>query len=99
MTAALAILSDFWPFLLAAPGVVFGWIRHLQARAATADAKATAARAERQVAQQRESEAKANADAQQAGADATAARVGIENDVAAKPPDEVRNELDRWTRP
>ena len=99
MTAALAILSDIWPFLLAAAGVVFGWIRHLQARAAAADAKATAARAEQQLAHQKEAEAHANADAQKAGSDAATARVDIDNQVAAKQPDEVRNELDRWTRP
>lgn len=98
MTAALAILAQIWPFLLAAAGVVFGLFRHKQAQTSEAQARQKEAEAAQQIAQQRQAEAQANADAQKAGSDATAARTDIDNQVSAKPTDEIRHELDAWTR-
>lgn len=97
-----AIIASIWPYvisgLVALSGVVFGLFRHQQAKVATAQADAVKAQAGQQIAAQQVAETQANADAQKAGSDATAARVAIDNAVAAKPVDEVRNELQNWTR-
>lgn len=97
-----AIIASIWPYLLsgavALGGVVFGMFRHQQAKTATAQADAAKAQAGQQVAAQQVAETQANADAQKAGSDAAAARTDIDNAVAAQPTDEVRNELQDWTR-
>ncbi len=56
------------------------------------------AQAAAQAAQSQTADAQAQAAAVQAGADATAARAAIDNDVSAKPAQEVRDELADWTR-
>jgi uncharacterized protein YpuA (DUF1002 family) len=98
----IAILASIWPYLasgtVALAGVVFGMFRSQQAKAATAQADAAKAQAGQQVADQQVAETQANADAQKAGSDAAAARTDIDNAVAAKPADEVRNDLQNWTR-
>lgn len=98
----ITILASIWPYILsgavALGGVVFGMFRHQQAKVATAQADAVKAQAGQQVAVQQIAETQANADAQKAGSDAANARTDIDNDVAAKPAKEVRNELQNWTR-
>jgi hypothetical protein len=98
----MTILASIWPYLLSAAvalgGVVFGAFRHQQAKVATAEADAVKAQAGQQVAAQQVAETQANAEAQKAGSDAAAARTEIDNAVAAKPVDEVRNDLQNWTR-
>jgi hypothetical protein len=98
MTALLPLLIKIGPWLLGALGLAFGLFRHQQAKTATAQADAAKAQAGQQVAVQQVAEAQANADAQKAGSDAAAARTAVDNAVAAKPADEVRNELQNWTR-
>ncbi len=98
MTAILPLLLKAGPWLLAAAGVLFGLFRHQQARVATAQASEVKAQAGQQVAAQQVAETQANADAQKAGSDAAAARTDVDNAIAAKPTDEVRNELQDWTR-
>ncbi|WP_186115431.1 hypothetical protein [Burkholderia gladioli] len=57
------------------------------------------AQAATQAAQSQTADAQATAAAVQAGADAVAARAEIDNDVSAKPAQEVRDELaNDWTR-
>ncbi|WP_186188336.1 hypothetical protein [Burkholderia gladioli] len=57
------------------------------------------AQAATQAAQSQAADAQAAAAGVQAGADAIAARAGIDNDVSAKPAQEVRDELaNDWTR-
>ncbi|MCM2537730.1 hypothetical protein NDN94_07795 [Burkholderia glumae] len=57
------------------------------------------AQAATQAAQSQTADAQAAATAAQAGADAAASRAGIDNDVAAMPAKEVRDELNVWTKP
>ncbi|WP_186019664.1 hypothetical protein [Burkholderia gladioli] len=57
------------------------------------------ARADTQAAQSQAADAQAAAAAAQAGTDAASARAGIDNDVAAMPAQEVRDELKDWTKP
>ncbi|PQV51875.1 hypothetical protein [Paraburkholderia sp. BL21I4N1] len=99
----LALLAPFLPYILAALGIIGGafgiaWGRKTTQTAA-AQADAAKAQAGQQVAVQQTAEAQANADAQKAAGDAAAERTAIDNAVAAKPADEVRNELSNWTRP
>lgn len=98
----LTLIGPFLPYILGALGVIGGVIATLFARktvqTATAQADAAKAQAGQQVAAQQIAETQANADAQKAGSDAAAARTEIDNTVAAKPTDEVRNELQDWTR-
>jgi len=68
------------------------------AQTTTAQAAASVAQAQEQVAQIKTSDAQANEAAQKAGSDAAAARVQIDADTAAESPQEVRNELQDWTR-
>ncbi|WP_244119057.1 hypothetical protein [Burkholderia gladioli] len=85
--------------LAGAVGVIFGLFRHQQAKATTAAADQKVAEAQTQVAQQQTADAQANATAAQAGGDAAAARTQIDSDVAAKPAQEVKDELQNdWTR-
>ncbi|KAF1062771.1 hypothetical protein DX980_07265 [Burkholderia gladioli] len=57
------------------------------------------AQAAAQAAQSQTADAQAAAAAMQSGADAAAARASIDNDVSAKPAQEVRDELaNDWTR-
>jgi len=93
--------------VLAAAGVLYGFVRGkgadakvAQAGQAAAVAQATAAAAKQQVAETRDAEAQANAAAAQAGAQASKERANVENDVVALPAgsaaDQLRNE---WSRP
>lgn len=98
----MALIAPFLPYILAALGVIGGifgvaWGRK-SAQTASAQADAAKAQASQQVAVQQIAEAQANADAQKAGSDAASSRTNIDNDVAAKPTDEVRNDLQSWTR-
>lgn len=97
-----ALLAPFMPYILAAIGLIGGafgvaWGRK-SAQTAKAQAGQAVAQAQQQVSTERTAEAQANAEAQKAGGDAAAARVDIENQIAAQPKDEVRNELQNWTR-
>lgn len=98
----IAILAAIWPYLLsgavALGGIVFGMFRVQQAKTSTAQADAIKAQAGQQIAAQQIAETQANADAQKAGSDSAAGRTDIDNAVAAKPADEVRNDLQNWTR-
>lgn len=98
MTALLPLLLKIGPWLLALAGAIFGAFRHQQAKTAAAQANQKVAQAQQQVSEQRAAEAQANEAAQKAGSDAATARTDIENQIATQPKDEVRNELDKWTR-
>lgn len=99
----LALIAPFLPYILAALGLIGGafgvaWGRKTsqtsKAQADTAKAQAVA-----QVSVEQTAEAQANQVAAQTGAAAVQARTEIDNTVAAKPTDEVRNELQSWTKP
>lgn len=98
MTAILPLLFKAGPWILGALGIAFGLFRHQQAKTATAQANEAKAQAGQQIAAQQVAETQANADAQKAGSDAAKARTDIDNDVAAKPANEVKSELQNWTR-
>lgn len=98
-----ALLAPFLPYILAAIGLIGGafgiaWGRKTSQ---TAEAQADAAKSDAaaQVRTEQVAEAQANADAQKASSDATKARTEIDNQVAAQPKQEVRDELQNWTRP
>lgn len=97
-----ALIASFWPYIFGALGAIAAVIAtlfaHKTVQTAQAQAEAAKAQAGQQVAVQQTAEAQANADAQKAGSDAVAERSAIDNAVAAKPADEVRNELQNWTR-
>ncbi len=98
----MTLIAPFLPYILAALGLIGGafgiaWGRK-SAQTASAQVDAAKAQASQQVAVQQVAEAQANAAAQKAGSDAAAARTQIDNAVAAQPTDEVRNELQDWTR-
>lgn len=96
MTAAiLSALSDLWPFLLAVAGVVFGWVRHLQAKAAKADAQREIADARAHAAQIDAVQAKTNEAAARAGADNAKVRRDEEAAAVAEP-DANRVLHDEW---
>lgn len=91
MTALLSILSEIWPFLLAAGGVLFGWARHKQAQT-------TKAQAEQKIAEAGAASAKANETAARAGAGNQKVRRD-EDSAAAAVPDAGRVLRDEgWTR-
>lgn len=99
----MALIAPFLPYILAALGVIGGvfgvaWGRKTSqtsaAKVAAAKSDATA-----QIATQQAAEAEANQTAAQSGAAAVQTRTEIDNTVAAKPADEVRNELQDWTKP
>ncbi len=99
MTAALEILAQAWPFLLAAAGVLFGWVRHKQAQATVAQAGKQVAEAESKVAAVEKAEAEANAAAARGGAEAAKERTNVENGIAAGAPGESAKRLrDQWSR-
>lgn len=99
----MTILATVWPYILAGLGVLAGLLGVAWGRKTTqtAQAQATAAKAQaaQQVAVQQIAEAEANQTAAQAGAVAAQSRNDIDNAVAAKSADEVRNELQNWTKP
>lgn len=82
MTALLAILSEFWPFLLGAAGVLFGLFRHQQAKSETAAAKQKAAEADAHAARNDAALAQANQAGAQAGADNAKVRLDEDADAA-----------------
>lgn len=99
----IAILAATWPYILAAFGALAGllgvaWGRKTT-QTATAQVAAAKSDAAAQVSGQQAAEAQANETAAQTGAAAVQARTDIDNAVAAKPADEVRNELSNWTKP
>lgn len=102
MTLILSLLGKLWPFIaggaIAAVGLIVGWAKTKSAATKSAQADAAVAGAKQQVADAANAEAQANAAAQQAGSKAAAARSEIDNSVATKPADEVRNDLAKWTR-
>lgn len=98
MTAILAILSEAWPYVLAALGVVFGLFSHQRAKTATAQAAQREAEADTRVAQNDAAAAKANETAAQAGAENQKVRRD-EDSAAAAVPDAGRVLRDEgWTR-
>lgn len=99
MTAALEILGQILPFLLAAVGVLFGWMRHKQAQTTAARADQKVAEANAKVAAAEKSEAEANVTAARAGAEAVRERTDVENGIAAGAPGESARRLrDQWSR-
>jgi hypothetical protein len=99
----MALIAPFLPYILAAFGVLAGLLGVAWGRKTTqtAKAQATAVAATAQVheAQAQTAEAQANQAAAQTSAAAVQARTEIDNTVAAKPTDEVRNDLQSWTKP
>lgn len=99
----MTIIAAVWPYILGGLGVLAGVLGVAWGRKTTQTAKAQVdtakAQAGQQVAVQQAAEAEANQTAAQAGADAVQSRTDIDNAVAAKPADEVRNELQSWTKP
>lgn len=97
-----ALLAPFLPYIIAALGIAGGLVATVFAHKTVQTTKAQAgqakAEAAQQVSAQQIAETQANADAQKAGSDAAKARTDIDNDVAAKPAEEVHNELQNWTR-
>ncbi|MEQ0776190.1 hypothetical protein ABLT15_28185 [Paraburkholderia tropica] len=106
MTAILTLLASSgilkWLGIAAAGAIALlgAWLhgKSSGAKQAAQESAVAVADAQKQVAQVQASEAQANEAAQKAGSDAAAARTQIENEVAAQPPSEVRNELQNWTR-
>lgn len=98
----LTLLAPLLPYLLGALGLIGGafgivWGRK-SSQTAKAQVSAAQAGATAEVQTEQTAEAQANAAAAQTGAAAVAARTDADNAVAAKPADEVRNELENWTR-
>jgi len=99
MTALLAILAKAWPFLVAAAGIAFGWIRHQQAKTATAVAGQQVAQAQIAAAQVQASAAQSNAEAAQASATAIKEKTDVQNATAALPAGAAAVELRTdWSR-
>ncbi|WP_175796322.1 hypothetical protein [Burkholderia anthina] len=98
MISVVPLLVKIGPWLLAVVGVVFGLFRHQQAKVESAAADQKVAEAQAQIAQSQTAEAQASASALRAGNDASAARTGINSDVAGMSAQEVRDELQDWTR-
>ncbi|WP_143747993.1 hypothetical protein [Burkholderia sp. JKS000303] len=98
MISVVPLIFKIGPWLLAAAGVVFGLFRHQRAKVDSAAADKMVAEASAQVAQLQTAEAQASATAMQAGSDAAAARTGINNDLTGMSAEEVRDELQAWTR-
>lgn len=95
MTTLLDILAKAWPFIVMAAAVVFGMIRHQQAKTATAQAGQKVAEAEAKVAQNNAALAQANQAGAQAGADNAKVRHD-EDDTAGALPDANRVLHDEW---
>ncbi|WP_186425103.1 hypothetical protein [Cupriavidus metallidurans] len=95
MTAILAALVEFGPWVLGALGVLFGMFRHQQAKSTEAAANQKAAEADARAAQVDAVQAKANQDAARAGADNAKVRRD-EDAAAAGEPDANRVLHDEW---
>jgi cysteinyl-tRNA synthetase len=99
----MALIAPLFPYIIGGLGLLAGVIATLFARktsqTAKAQATAVAATAQVQEAQAQSAEAQANQAAAQTGAAAVQTRTEIDNTIAAKPADEVRNALQNWTRP
>ncbi|QKM47710.1 hypothetical protein [Burkholderia glumae] len=104
ITSFLAAHAGALFALLAGAGAIIGAWLHGKSAGTKQAARAAAgeiaqAQAATQAAQSQTADAQAQAAAVQAGADATAARAAIDNDVSARPAQEVRDELaNDWTR-
>jgi hypothetical protein len=107
MTGIIELLVKAGPWVLALGGLLFGFVRHQQAKTIAAvsgqkvaEAQTSAAQAQTQTAEVRDAEAQANAVAAQAGAQALKERTDAENDIAALPPRAAQQRLrDEWSRP
>jgi xanthosine utilization system XapX-like protein len=99
----MTLIAPFLPYIVGLCGVLLGLFGvawgHKTTQTAKAQVSAAQAGAVAQVQTEQSAEAQANQAAAQTGAAAVAARAEIDNAVAAKPADEVRNELENWTRP
>jgi hypothetical protein len=96
------MIAPFIPYIVAALALIasalgIAWGRKT-AQTAKAQSMAAAATAQVHEAQAQTAEAQANQAAAQTGAAAVAERTEIDNAIAAKPADEVRNDLKNWTR-
>lgn len=91
MSVLLEILAQIWPFLLAAAGVLFGWMRHKQAQT-------TVAQANQKVAEKDAAVAAANQEAAQAGAKNQEIRRDETNAAAAVPDAGKLLRDEGWTR-
>ena len=98
MISLVPLIVKIGPWLLAAAGVVFGLFRHQQAKVDSAAADQKVAAANAQIAQSQTAEAQASVTALQAGSDAATARANVDSDVAGMAAQEVRDELQDWTR-
>lgn len=96
MPVITEILAQIWPFLLAAFGVLFGYVRHKQAKTQVAQAGKDVAEAKQREAQAGATVAAANQEAAQAGAKNQEIRREIDN--AAAVPDAGRVLHDEWGR-
>lgn len=96
MPVITEILSQIWPFVLAAAGVLFGYVRHKQAQTQMAQAGRDVAESQRREAQAGAAVAQANQEAAQAGAKNQEVRREIDNAVAV--PDAGRVLHDEWGR-
>ncbi|CAN7615686.1 hypothetical protein LJR034_004715 [Caballeronia sp. LjRoot34] len=105
-----ALLASIWPYIfsgvLAAGGILFGWLKTKQAQTTVAqagqkvaEAQTSAAQAQTQTAEVRDAEAQANAAASAAGVQAIKERTNAENDVTALPVGAADQQLrDDWSR-
>ncbi|MEK6418415.1 MAG: hypothetical protein V4801_02345 [Burkholderia gladioli] len=106
MTLILAFLAAHLGAVITVLGglgaVIAAWLHGKSTGTQQAEQKAAGQIAQAQAAtvaaQSQTADAQATAVAVQAGADAAAARAAIDNDVSAKPAQEVRDELADWTR-
>lgn len=95
MTAVLAALVKFGPWLLGLAGVLFGAFRHQQAKAEQSKAAQQVAEADKRAADNDAANAQANAAGAQAGAD----NLKVKQDeiaAAAGVPDANRMLHDQW---
>lgn len=95
MTAVLEILAKVWPFILMVGGILFGMLRHQQAKTATAQANQKVAEANAKAAQNDAALAQANQAGAQAGADNAKVRQN-EDAAAGALPDANRVLHDEW---
>lgn len=99
MAAVIDALTNLWPFLLAAGGLIFGFLRHKQAQTEKAQAGKLVADEQAKTAAIKQSEAEANATAARAGAAAVKERTNVENEIAAGPAGESAERLrSDWSR-
>jgi xanthosine utilization system XapX-like protein len=98
----MALITPFLPYIVGALGLIGGLLGiawgHKTTQTAKAQVDTAKAQAVAQVSVERTAEAQANQAAAQSGAAAVAARTEVDNTVATKPTDEVRNDLQNWTR-